>query len=79
MDLPRPKLPGWHDRDYGLLAANPFGRRAFEGGDAKSGRFALKQDETLVLRYRIWTHTGDRSPEELAAAFKVYLIQAEEM
>ncbi|HIF42212.1 MAG TPA: hypothetical protein EYQ74_14100 [Planctomycetes bacterium] len=69
----------WHARDYGLVAANPFGTRAFEGGNAESGRFVLKQDETLVLRYRIWTHTGERTPEEIAAAFKVYVIQSEEM
>lgn len=69
----------WHARDYGLVAANPFGARAFEGGETKSGRFVLKQGEALVLRYRIWTHSGKRSAKELAAAFKVYVIQSEEM
>jgi hypothetical protein len=69
----------WHARDYGLLAANPFGTRAFEGGNAESGKFALKQDETLVLRYRIWAHTGERTPEELADQFKVYVVQSQEM
>ena len=74
------RLPaGLHARDYGLVAANPFGAGAFGGGETKSGRFVLKQGETLVLRYRIWTHSGKRSAKELAAAFKVYVIQSEEM
>jgi len=69
----------WHARDYGLVAANPFGTRAFEGAKAKSGRHVLKKGETLVLQYRIWTHTGQRTAKELEAAFKVYVIQSEEM
>ncbi len=36
---PGPEGPTfWHARTYGLLAANPFGRRDFEGGDEPSGR-----------------------------------------
>ncbi len=34
----------WHARNYGLLAANPFGRRAFEGPDASEDRTTITPD-----------------------------------
>lgn len=66
----------WHARPYGLFAANPFGRRAFEGAEAEAGDHVLKEGETLVLRYRIWIHAGEKTPEELDAMFAVYDEQA---
>ena len=53
-----PDNPGhptrWHVRPYGLLAANPFGREAFNG--APSPRATLEMDayERLRLRYRVF-------------------------
>ena len=41
----------WHARPYGLLAANPFGRRAFEGDDAPSGATTITRESPLRLRY----------------------------
>jgi hypothetical protein len=37
----------WHARGYGLLAMNPFGRRAFEGKDAPVGAVTIRPDEPL--------------------------------
>jgi hypothetical protein len=49
--------PSWfHARDYGLLVANPFGRRAFRKGDAS--RVAVKPGETLRLRYGVLLHAS---------------------
>jgi methane monooxygenase PmoA-like len=40
----------WHAREYGLLAANPFGSKAF--GSEGTGDFELPAGQTLRLRYR---------------------------
>jgi hypothetical protein len=43
----------WHARDYGLVAANPFGLHDFLGEPAKSGDVILKKGESLRLVYRL--------------------------
>ena len=48
--------PRWHVRDYGLLAANPFGSQAFDPGAAPSN-VTLKPDETICMRYRVLIHS----------------------
>jgi len=65
--------PRWHARTYGLLAANPFGVEPY-GGDAQeeSAGLRLPEGERLRLRYRVWIHAGEASPERLAAEFDDY-------
>jgi Family of unknown function (DUF6807) len=46
----------WHARDYGLLAANPFGSKAFGGKNSEGHR--LDQGKTLRLRYRFVFFAG---------------------
>jgi hypothetical protein len=49
----------WHARDYGLLAANPFGIHDFERGQKKgAGDHALKKGETLTLVHAVVIHPG---------------------
>lgn len=62
----------WHARDYGLVAANPFGVHDFEGEPAGTGDHSLARGETLTLRYRLWLHAGERSAEQVAQAFETY-------
>lgn len=58
----------FHARDYGLLVANPFGRRAFGKGDAS--KVAVKPNETLRIRYGVLVHAGPESNRpDLKAAF----------
>ncbi len=45
----------WHVRDYGLLAVNPFGSKAFEAALPDS-TFTLAKGKSLHLRYRIVVH-----------------------
>ena len=53
--------PSWmHARDYGLLVANPFGRKAFTKGDAS--RVEVKPGETFRLRYAALLHGGVPAP-----------------
>ena len=47
----------WHARDYGLFAANPFGRSDFERGSAKMPMVVTKTNP-LRLRYTLDVETG---------------------
>ena len=51
----------WHVRDYGLVAANPFGVHDFEGkkDQPKLGDHTLKKGEKLTFKYSIVIHEGD--------------------
>ena len=53
-DSSNPRFPTWwHARTYGLIAANPFGRRAFEGANAAGGAIQVTRADPLRLRYVI--------------------------
>lgn len=68
-----PRFPTWwHARTYGLLAANPFGRRAFEGGQAEDGALRLEPGEPLRLRYRVVLHDGAWDPERVEEAWQAF-------
>lgn len=56
----------WHARDYGLLAANPFGIHDFENKkDKHSGDHVLKKGESLVFRYGVVLHHGSLESAKL--------------
>ncbi len=65
--------PSWfHARDYGLLLANPFGRKAFDKGDAS--KVVVKRGEKFRLRYGVLLHAGpEGSRPDLNAAYADYL------
>jgi hypothetical protein len=46
----------WHARDYGFLAANPFGRHALTGGAVS--QVVVRKGETLGLRFGLMVHDG---------------------
>lgn len=49
----------WHAREYGLLAANPFGIHDFEPDQDKSfGNHTLKKGESITLKYTVIIHQG---------------------
>lgn len=50
----------WHARDYGLLAANPFGPRGYKDKDFEGkGDYKLEKGESLTQRYLLILHQGD--------------------
>lgn len=65
--------PSWmHARDYGLVAANPFGRRAMHKGATSS--VVVKPGSVLRLRYAILMHSVPADQEvPIAAAYADYL------
>jgi hypothetical protein len=59
MLVPDPKnfRRSWfHARDYGFVAANPFGHKAFTGGEAS--QVVVRPGESLRLRYAVVVHSG---------------------
>jgi hypothetical protein len=47
----------WHARDYGLLVANPFGRKALTGGEKSS--VIVRRGEKLRLRFGVLIHAAE--------------------
>ncbi len=68
-DHPKNPVPAcWHSRDYGLMAANPFGRNAFPG--AKEDKLVkLAKGESLKLRYGLLLHKGDVKEGKVAEVY----------
>ena len=65
----------WHARQYGLLAANPFGLRQFTGDRQRDGRYTIPAGGSLVLRYRALVHHGDASQADVAGAYRRMVAQ----
>ncbi|HAK94686.1 MAG TPA: hypothetical protein DCM87_06705 [Planctomycetes bacterium] len=62
--------PSWfHNRDYGLMAANPFGRNAFTGGEKSA--VVVKKGEPFRLRFGVLIHAGPPGRDvDLAAEYE---------
>lgn len=64
--MEHPSNPGsptrWHARDYGLLAANPFGQSDFTQGRSKGG-MVLRPGEELQFHYTIVLLPGSHDPQ----------------
>jgi hypothetical protein len=74
-DSRNPVRACWHVRDYGLLAANPFGRDK-SGFPAMKGRtdlVRLAPGEHLKLRYGILVHDGDVTSGKVAEGYEQFL------
>lgn len=64
--------PSWlHARNYGFVAANPFGRKAMQKGDVSS--VTVKPENSLRLRYAVWIHSGNGgSFQSIQSVFESY-------
>lgn len=61
----------WHARDYGLFAANPFGKHDFEGGEPEP--YTVPRGESLTLRYLVVLRSTEVDAERLAADYDGWL------
>ena len=59
----------WHARDYGLVAANPFGLRHFEGKPKGTGNMVLKKGEEVTFYYRFLFHVGNPKDAEISQRY----------
>lgn len=61
----------WMARDYGLLAANPFGIHAFEPSkDKTAGNHTLKKGESIIFNYTVVIHNGSLKSAKLEEIYK---------
>jgi hypothetical protein len=71
--MPDPKnfRPSWfHARDYGFIAANPFGRKAFTGGEPSRVEVAPKTRFRLAYGVYVYSGQGAAEPD---AAYTIFL------
>jgi len=55
----------WHARDYGLLAANPFGGKDFTGDDKNDSSLTIVKDKSARFIYIALIHTGALDSQKL--------------
>jgi hypothetical protein len=55
----------WHNRDYGVFVANPFGREAMKQGT--KSRVTVARGEAFTLRYGAILHADSTTPPEARA------------
>ena len=64
----------WHVRDYGLFAANPFGRHDFEKlSDKHAGDLKVSAGGSLTFRYRFYLHEGNETQARVAEHYQQYV------
>ncbi len=66
----------WHARDYGLVAANPFGLHDFLKQPEGSGNFDLPQGNQLRLRYRLGIYRGAFDREKIKSWYGEFRNQS---
>jgi hypothetical protein len=62
----------WHARDYGLVAANPFGLHDFLAKPAGEGKFVLLPKQTLTLRYQIVLFSGEFDRNQVEGWYRAF-------
>lgn len=73
-----PRHPSrWHVRQYGLLAANPFGLHEFDPKQFPKGAGDLKIEsgKTLTVHYRVLFHSGDAGAAKLNEKYKQFAAE----
>jgi hypothetical protein len=76
-----PKNPSyptwWHVRDYGLFAANPFGRHDFEKlkDQPDAGTVRIPAGGQITFRHRLYFHPGDEVTAQVAAHHRAYAAE----
>ena len=66
----------WHARDYGLVAANPFGLHDFTGAVLGSGDHTIPAGESLTFRYLFVFHEGDSEAAGIEGLWKRWAAAA---
>jgi hypothetical protein len=69
-----PRFPTWWMvRDYGLLAANPFGQHEFEKlSNPNVGDLRVAAGQSVTFRYRLLIHAGGADEPRLRACYEEF-------
>ena len=62
----------WHAREYGLIAANPFGIHDFEKKPEGAGNMTIPAGQSVTFRYRFVFHEGDVQAAKISELYKQY-------
>lgn len=62
----------WHARDYGLVAANPFGVSDFTAKKETGGALTVAAGQDLRCRFRVIVHRGDAQQAGIAKLYEEY-------
>jgi len=66
----------WHARDYGLFAANPFGKHDFENlKDKAAGEVKVAANGSITFRYRVILHPGTAEQANIAGKYADYVAE----
>ena len=67
-----------HARDYGLIAANPFGRKAMRKGPLSRKR--VRKGESLRLQYAVWVHEAESDRlKQILPVYEDYVRQTKSL
>jgi len=66
----------WHARDYGLVAANPFGLHDFEKSPPGTGDMKMKAGEEARFVYGFWLHEGAPDAARIDSAYRAWAAKA---
>jgi hypothetical protein len=73
-DHPKNPVPAcWHARDYGLLTANPFGRKHAKFPDAQGDVVKFAKGEHLIFRYGVLIHPGNAKSGKVAEHYQKFV------
>jgi hypothetical protein len=62
----------WHTRDYGFMAANPFGQEVFHAGP--SSQLRVEAGRPFRLKFGVLIHVGQGEDSvDLDAAYRDYV------
>ena len=69
-----PRFPTWwHARTYGLITANAFGKRHFEGlKDPTAGNMKIRKGESRSWKYRFYWHEGDEKQGKIEQRWREF-------
>ena len=62
----------WHAREYGLIAANPFGLSYFRNEKRGSGNYTLEKDATLAFRYGVLISQREMTAHQIEKRFEEF-------
>jgi len=62
----------WHNRGYGLFAANPFGAKEFTKGQTVLN-YTLEPGQKVTMRFRILIHSGKLGSQQTDVLYQQFL------
>jgi hypothetical protein len=62
----------WHNRGYGLFAANPFGAKEFTKGQTVLN-YTMEPGQKVTMRFRILVHSGKLTSQQTESLYQQFL------